>query len=151
MQVKFNHALSQGIRFGSAVLRHLWNVHIAMTVGFVDKRLEVSDLDSLALVVRAVDHRVKPHWVLSIRGQKRLYWRVVKQLLLAETQDSECLLLCDEATLYSQSLVSNLLTTFILELFKFVTLMLFSQKALHLGQTGASVNQSHTLTEIFTE
>jgi len=73
VQVKFNHALSQCIRFGSAVLRYLWDVDIAMTVGFVDKRLEVSDLNSLALVVRAVDHRVKTHWVLSIRGQQRLY------------------------------------------------------------------------------
>lgn len=72
VQVKFNHALGQGISFGGAVLRHLWHVHITVTVGFVDQRLEVPYLNCLALVVRAVNHRVKTHWVLSIRRQQGL-------------------------------------------------------------------------------
>lgn len=81
-----------------------------------------------------MDDRIQTNWVFCILGQETLNRLVIKQLFLAQTQNLESLLLGNKAALNPESLVSDLLATLVLILFKFISFTLFSQKPLNLGQ-----------------
>lgn len=89
---------------------------VAVAVVLVDERLEVPHLDELATVLLTLYHRVHLDWVLLVLSQQILDHRVVKELVLSETENLESLLLRDEAAFNPQTLVSHLTSALVAEL-----------------------------------
>ena len=145
--LQIQHTLGQGCGVRSTIVDlNSSLLLVIMRVAFVDQGLEVSYFNWSSLVV---NDRVQTDRVTCILGQETLNRLVVKQLLLAQPQNLESLLLGNEAALNPESLFCYLLATLVLILFKFTSFMLFSQKPLNLGQTIVKTGWWYVTTELF--
>ena len=87
-----------------------------MSVLIVDKGLEISNFNYFAAPTPILNERIQLYWVFAVLSEQLLDLFVVQEFSLAQAKDFERLLLCNEATLDSESFLGHLLSATVAKL-----------------------------------